>query len=172
MQRWLTALIVSCLFCVTGQAISADVSVAFVQAPRLLNESPQIAELKRRVREDFAPREQRLTEMQMQIRLLQEKLDKDGGTMNAGEQRRLRHDISTRQLKYKHARDELTQDRQLRYSEEEERVTRIIREVIEQVAEDEKIDIVLQSGALWVSPKADITDQVLKRLHQVATPGQ
>lgn len=172
MQQWIKALIVSSLLCLTGQAVAADVSVAFVHASRLLNESPQIAELKRRVREDFAPREQRLTEMQTQIRLLQEKLDKDGGGMSGGEQRRLRHDISTRQLKYKHARDELTQDRQLRYSEEEERVTQVIREVISQVAEDKKIDIVLQSGALWVSPKADITDQVLDRLHQVAKPGQ
>ena len=168
----ITAGLLITLLMMTGQVFAADISVAFVQAPRLLNESPQIAELKRKVREDFSARDTRLTEMQVQIKLLQDKLDAEGVSMSPAEQRRLRHDISTRRLRYNHARDELTQDKQLRYSEEEERVTRIIREVVEQVAQDEKIDIVLQSGVLWFSPKADITDKVLQRLQQLTQPAK
>ena len=156
---------------VAGQSIAAGVSVAFVHTARLLNESPQINTLKRKVRDDFAAREQRLDEMQKQINLLQEKLEAGSAEMSSSEQRRLKHDITTRRLKYKHARDELTQDKQLRYSEEEERVTRIIREVIEQVAQDEKIDIVLQSGVLWVSAEVDITDKVLMRLRELSENG-
>ncbi len=168
-KRMISALLAGLVLMLAGQALAVNSSVAFVHVSRLLNESPQIAELKRTVREDFSPRDTRLTEMQMQIKLLEDKLDKDGLAMSSSEQRRLRHDISTRRLKYKHARDELTQDKQLRYSEEEERVNLIIREVIEQVAQDEKIDIVLQSGVLWFSPKADITDKVLERLQQIST---
>jgi outer membrane protein len=168
----LNALLACCLtLLLAGQSLAAGVSVAFVHTARLLNESPQINTLKRKVGEDFAARERRLTEMQMQIKVLQEELEKEGPGMSASEHRRLKHDITTRRLKYKHARDELTQDKQLRYSEEEERVTRIIREVIEQVAQDEKIDIVLQSGVLWVSPEVDITDKVLKRLRGLAENG-
>jgi len=154
------------------QVAGADISVAFVHAQRVLNESPQIAELKRSVREDFAEREKRLGDMQAQVKLLEAKLEADGAKMTSMEQRRLRHDISTRRLKHKHARDELTQDKQLRYSEEEEKVTRIIREVIAQVAQDEKIDIVLQAGVLWFSPKADITDKVLGRLQKLSDTGK
>jgi len=166
------ALLAGCLMMlVAGQSIAAGVSVAFVHTARLLNESPQINTLKRKVRDDFAAREQRLDEMQKQINLLQEKLEAGSAEMSSSEQRRLKHDITTRRLKYKHARDELTQDKQLRYSEEEERVTRIIREVIEQVAQDEKIDIVLQSGVLWVSAEVDITDKVLMRLRELSENG-
>jgi len=154
------------------QSLAANQSVVFVHAQRLLNESPQIQEYKRQVRQDFAEREKRLVDMQTQVKHLEDKLEKDGGKMTSLEQRRLRHDISTRHLKYKHARDELTQDKQLRYSEEEERVTRIIREVIQQVAQDEKIDIVLQSGVLWFSPQSDITDRVLERLHKLTENGK
>ena len=171
MQRAIVRFCLSALL-LLASGVQAEVSVAFVQAPRLLNESPQIAELKRQVREDFAPREQRLEEMQAQISMLQQQLDREGTVMALSEQRRLRHDISTRQLKYKHARDEINQDRQLRYNEEEERIARVIREVIEQVAQDEKIDIVLQSGVLWVSPKVDITDKILSRLQQLAKPAE
>jgi outer membrane protein len=168
----LNVLLACCLMLLlAGQSVAAGVSVAFVHTTRLLNESPQINRLKRNVSEDFEVREKRLTEMQMQIKTLQEKLEKESARMNPSEQRRLKHDITTRRLKYKHARDELTQDKQLRYSEEEERVTRIIREVIEQVAQDDKIDIVLQSGVLWVSPEVDITDKVLMRLRELAEKG-
>lgn len=173
MYRWIYGLALGLMLSGTSlQVFAADVSVAFVHAQRVLNESPQIAALKRRVREDFAEREKRLIDMQQQVKLLEDKLEADGSKMTSMEQRRLRHDISTRRLKYKHARDELTQDKQLRYSEEEERVTRVIREVIEQVAQDEKIDIVLQSGVLWFSPKADITDTVLKRLNELFETGK
>jgi len=166
------ALLACCLMLLmAGQGYAAGVSVAFVHTARQLNESPQINTLKRKVGEDFAAREKRLTEMQMQIKVLQEKLENESASMSSSEQRRLKHDITTRRLKYKHARDELTQDKQLRYSEEEERVTRIIREVIEQVAQDDKIDIVLQSGVLWVSPEVDITDKVLMRLREMAENG-
>lgn len=151
---------------------AAGPSVAFVQASRLLSESPQIEQLKQRVTADFSARDQRLVEMQKQIKALQDKLGEDGRFLPEEEQRRLKHDITTRRLKYKHARDELAQDKQLRYAEEEERITRVIREVIEQVAQDEKIDMVLQSGVLWYSPKVDITDKVLERLHQLATDGK
>jgi outer membrane protein len=158
----------ACLSFVATPAFAADTSVAFVQASRLLNESPQIKLLKQRVANEFASREERLADMQKQIVTLQTKLERDGPLMNADEQRRLRHDVTTRQLKYKHARDELAQDKQLRYSEEEERLGRVIREVIGQVAQDEKIDMVLQSGVLWYSPKVDITEKVLERLRQMA----
>lgn len=157
-----------CLFLISTSAVAADTSVAYVQASRLLNESPQIKQLKQRVTKEFASRDARLVEMQQQIKGLQDKLGNDSESLDNDEQRRLRHDITTRRLKYKHARDELAQDKQLRYSEEEERLGRVIREVIGQVAQDEKIDMVLQSGVLWYSPKVDITEKVLQRLRQMA----
>lgn len=149
-------------------ATAADVSIAYVQATRLLNESPQIKQLKEKVRDEFRAREGKLLEMQGEIEVLQARLEQEGQAMVAEEQRRLRNDISARQLKYKHARDELAQDKQLRYNEEEDRITRIIREVIGQVAQDEKIDMVLQSGVLWHSPRVDVTDKVLQRLKTMA----
>lgn len=146
---------------------AGEVNVAFVQASRLLRESPQIRQLEVQVREEFAPRNKRLIEMQKLIKTLEDKLEQDGESLNPSEQRRLKHDIRTRRLKYKHARDELNQDRQLRFEEEKERIMRIIGEVIGQVAQDDKIDMVLQSGVLWFSPKVDITDKVLDRLRKL-----
>lgn len=163
----LLVMLASFLAPMVATAAAGDASVAFVQASRLLRESPQIKQLEVQVREEFSPRNKRLIEMQKQIKVLEEKLEQDGAKLNPSEQRRLRHDIRTRRLKYKHARDELNQDKQLRFEEEKERIMRIIGEVIGAVAEDQKIDLVLQSGVLWFSPKVDITDQVLERLRKL-----
>jgi len=56
----------------------------------------------------------------------------------------------------------------LRFSEEEERFSRIVREVSAQVAQDRKFDLLLEGGVVWVSPRIDITDLVLARLREMA----
>ncbi len=141
----------------------AEVSVAYVNATRLLQEAPQVAQIKERIRSEFSARDRRLVEMQKQIGVLEERLARGEG-LTSEQQQRLQKDISARKLKFKHARDELEQDKQLRFSEEEERFSRIMHEVIAQVAQDRKLDLVLQSGAIWVSPRIDITQTVLERL--------
>lgn len=159
------------LLFILASGVRAELSLAYVDAARLLKDAPQINQIKKEIREEFKARDQRLVEMQKQISLLEAKLVGAGEEMDEEEKHRLRNDINNRKLKYKHARDELEQDKQLRFSEEEEHFSRIIHEVIQQVAQDEKLDLVLQSGVLWVSPKVNITDKVLNRLQRMLEKG-
>lgn len=159
-RKFLALLVVLVL---SSPAALAEVSVAYVNATRLLQDAPQVAQIKERIRTEFSARDQRLVAMQKQIRLLEEQLARGTG-LTAEQQQRLQNDISARKLKFKHARDELEQDKQLRFSEEEERFSRIMHEVIAQVAQDRKLDLVIQSGVIWVSPRIDITQTVLERL--------
>lgn len=164
-------LIVAILLVVIGFSSIAwaeGTSVAYVQATRLLSDSPQSQQMQQRVQEAYAGRQADLDELQAEIEQMELQLKQEGEAMDPEELRRLQNDIGARTMKFKHARDELAQDKQLSYADEEVRVTRIIREVIEQVAQDEKIDIVIQSGVLWYSPRVDITDKILQRLVEQA----
>ncbi len=150
----------------------AEISLAYVNAARVLKEAPQVQLIKQRIRDEFKARDQRLVEMKKQIALLESKLGGvDKRPLAEEATRRLQSDISARKLKYKQARDELDQDKQLRFSEEQEHLARIIHEVIQQVAQDEKLDIVLQGGVMWVSPRVDITKRILTRLQQMLEQG-
>ncbi len=151
--------------------VQAEVAVAYVDSARLLKEAPQIELIKQRIREEFQARDQRLAEMQKQIGLLNERLNSADTQMSDEDKHRLQNDISARKLKYKHMRDELDQDKQLRFSEEEEKFSRVIREVIQQLAQDEKLDLVLQGNVLWVSPRIDLTGKVLQRLQGMQEQG-
>ena len=154
-----------------AQVAPAGVSVAFVDAARVLAEAPQVEQIRRHIREEFSARDQRLVEMQKQIGLLEAQLASAGDRLQEEEKRRLQTDISTRRLKMKQARDELEQDKQLRFSEEEERLVRVMHEVVQQLAQDEKLDVVLQGAVLWVAPKVDFTGRVLERLRKMQEKG-
>jgi outer membrane protein len=145
--------------------------VAYVNFVDLLKDAPQAQQIKQNIRQEFQARDQRLVEMQKQIDVLEGKLNADGGRMPVEEKLRLQNDVDTRKLKYKQARDELDRDKQLRFGEEEERLSRVIHEVIQQVAQDDKLDLVLQTGVLWASPKVDITEKVLMRLRAMQEQG-
>ena len=159
------------LFAFLAGSAQAEVLVAYVNFVDLLKDAPQAQQIKQNIRQEFQARDQRLVEMQKQIDVLEGKLNADGGRMPVEEKLRLQNDVDTRKLKYKQARDELDRDKQLRFGEEEERLSRVIHEVIQQVAQDDKLDLVLQTGVLWASPKVDITEKVLMRLRAMREQG-
>lgn len=159
------------MFALLAGGVQAEVLVAYVNFVDLLKDAPQAQQIKQNIRQEFQARDQRLVEMQKQIDVLEGKLNADGGRMPVEEKLRLQNDVDTRKLKYKQARDELDRDKQLRFGEEEERLSRVIHEVIQQVAQDDKLDLVLQTGVLWASPKVDITEKVLMRLRAMREQG-
>lgn len=161
-------LIALCILSLLPMMAAAEVSVAYVDAARLLKDAPQVEQIKARIRDEFRARDERLVEMQRQMDLLSEKLSTGSQGLTAEEKERLQKDLATRKLQYQRARDELEQDKQLRFSEEEERFSRIIHEVIAQVAQDRKLDLVLQGGVIWVSPRINITEVILARLRELA----
>ncbi len=144
--------------------VAADLNVGFVQVSRLLTEPPQVKTMLKKLKAEFARRNDKLTAQQKQIKKLEQKLGKEGSIMSASEAKRLERDILSRRLKLKNAREELQQEKQLRQSEEVDRLRKVISEVIADVAKREKLDIVLESGVTWASDRADITSRVLDRL--------
>jgi len=158
-----------CLF-ISGVA-RAEVSVAYVDSARLLKDAPQVERIRQKIREEFEARDERLVEMRKQIGLLEARLAAEDERMSAEEKRLVNNDLGSRRVQLKQARDELEQDKQLRFSEEEQRFSRVIHEVIQQVAQDEHLDLVLQGGVFWVSPKVDITDRILARLREMLANG-
>jgi outer membrane protein len=151
----------------TGAVVAADVAVAVVDVARLQREVPQINRLRERIEVDFAAREQRLAEQQGQIERLEAMLVDEGRTISENEAKSLQRDIRSRKLRLENAREELESDRRLRLNEEMDRLRRVLAEVIAEVAKADNLDIVLESGVTWASARANITDKVLARMHEL-----
>ena len=170
--KFFTSFFLAAALLTGGVAQAGDVKVAAVEVPRLLTEPPQVHKLREKLKEEFASRDSQLVAQQKQIKQLEEKLSKDGAIMSEDEVKRLERDIISRRLKLKNARSELQQERQLRQNEELDKLRGVLAEVIQQVAREEKLDIVLESGVTWVAAQANITDKVLAKLRELDKAGK
>jgi outer membrane protein len=146
---------------------AADFTVAVVNPIRLQSESPQVAHVRDRIKNEFVSREAKLIAQQEQIDQLEQKLSRDRADMRDVEAKSLQRDIRSRKLRLENAKEELESDRRLRLSEEMDHLRRVLSEVIAEVAKAEGLDIVLESGVAWVSERANITDKVLARMREL-----
>lgn len=148
-------------------ATASDLRVAVVNPLRLQSEAPQVAQMRDKIRLEFSVREAKTQAQQDQITQLEEKLLRDRERMSEIEAKSLQRDIRSRTLRLENAKEELESDRRLRLNEEMDRLRRILAEVVAEVAKKEQLDIVLESGVAWASERADITDKVLGRMHEL-----
>ncbi len=151
---------------VAGMASAADTNVAFVEVARLLNDAPQVAAVRDKLKSEFARRDEELVAQQKQLKQLTDKLNRDGTIMSADEAKKLERDVIARQRKLKSDQTAFQEDLALRQNEELGKLRKVIAEVIIDVAQKEKVDLVLESGVVWASERVDLTDKVLARLRK------
>lgn len=149
-------------------SLAGEVTVAVVNVIRLQTEAPQVAQVREKIKAEFVAREAKTSTQQEQINQLEQKLLRDGENMSDAEAKSLQRDIRSRKLRLENAKEELESDRRLRLNEEMDHLRRVLSEVIAEVANAEKLDIVLESGVTWASERANITDKVLARMRELS----
>jgi outer membrane protein len=138
--------------------------MAFVEVPRLLQEAPQVAAVRENLKKEFARRDKDLVALQGEIKKIEEKLQRDGAILSDAETQRLERDLVGKQRKLKTAQNEFQEELSLRQNEELNKLRRQIAEVIIEVAKQDSLDLVLETGVVFASERANITEQVLERL--------
>ena len=143
---------------------AADYKIGFVETARLLSQSPQVTAVRDKLKKEFSRRDTELVSQTKQIKTLKDQLTRDGAVMSESEAKRLEKDILTRSRKLKNAQSDFQADLNLRQNEEMQKIRKQLREVIQSVAKDNEFDLVLESGVVHSSKRANITDMVLERL--------
>lgn len=166
MMHWRNIITTGLLALTLGHAgaAAAEYKIAFVEVPRLLRDAPQVEAVRDKLKKEFSRRNDDLVASQNQIVKLGEKLSRDASIMSDSEAKRLERDIISRQRKQKSAQNEFQEDLALRQNEELGKLRKVIGEIIVQVAKESQFDLVLESGVVYASDRANITDTVLERL--------
>ena len=147
-------------------SVAAEYKIAFVEVPRLLRDAPQVEAVREKLKKEFSRRNDDLVLQQDQVGKLEEKLRRDAAIMSDAESKRLERDIISRQRKLKSSQTEFQEDLALRQNEELGKLRKVIGEIIVQVAKEDSVDLVLESGVVYASDRANITDKVLERLRK------
>ena len=162
-RYWLSVTI--CLQFIPPISASAEqLSVAVINPNRIVEESPQYEAARNLLSAEAEEREAELSAQQADIDRLNERLERDGALMRQGEVSRLSNDIRARERRLRYAREELQEDFALRQSDMRTKLVKQVEEVVEQVAKDKDIDLILSEGVVYYSPRADISDEVIERL--------
>jgi outer membrane protein len=143
--------------------VAAELKIGFLDAERVNRESGPAIRASKELEREFAPRIQELQKMERQVKEMQTALEKDAMTMSESERTRREQEIVRVGREFQRAQREYREDLNQRRNEKLADLFQRANRVIQQIAEAEKFDLILQE-AVYRSPRIDITDKVLKAL--------
>ena len=154
------------LFVASGAfaAQAVEYKLGFVNSERLFREAAPAKRAQQKLEKEFAQRDADIQKMTRQARDLQTSLEKDGVTMSENDRRNKERDLANLTRDLQRAQREFREDLNLRRNEELANVQERANRVIQQIAEAEKFDLIVQEPVIYASPRIDITDKVIKAL--------
>ena len=161
MKKWVIRIMPVLLAFSVAQAVAADFRIGVVHTERILRESAPALKAEKKIEKEFAARDQDIKNFTQQAKTIQTLLDKEGMTMPDAERRNKERELENLNVNLQRLQREFREDLNLRKNEELVVVLEVANKAIQQIAESEKYDLVLQE-AVYVNPKIDITDKVIK----------
>ena len=147
-------------------AQDAGTRVAVVNSEKVFNESNLAKAMQTRLQNEFTKRQNDLRDSAQKIKSAAEKLDRDAAVMNEAERIRRQRELADQDRELQRKQREFTEDLNQRTFEERGKIAEKANLVLRQIAEQRKIDVIVQEAA-YVSPKADVTDDVIKALNSL-----
>jgi outer membrane protein len=152
------------LVMVASPASANDVAkVGFVNIDRILREAAPAKKALQKLDKEFLARSTEIQKLAKQAKDLQTVLEKEGVTMTESDRRNKEGELARINRDLQRLQREFNEDLNQRRNEEFSQVIDRANKVVQQIAEAEKYDLILQE-AVYRSPRIDITDKVLKAL--------
>jgi outer membrane protein len=162
--QWILAVVAFALSVSHVFAQDAGTRVAVVNSEKVFNESNLAKAMQTRLQNEFTKRQNDLRDSAQKIQTAAEKLDRDAAVMNEAERIRRQRELADQDRELQRKQREFTEDLNQRTFEERAKIAEKANVVLRQIAEQRKLDIIVQEAA-FASPKADITDDVIKALN-------
>ena len=158
----LAALVAVCVMPLEALANDA-LKVGFVSIERILREATPAKKALQKLEKEFQSRDADVQKLAKQAKDLQAILEKEAVTMSESDRRNKEADLARLNRDLQRMQREFREDLNTRKNEELSQVIERANKVVQQIAEAEKYDLILQE-AVYRSPRIDITDKVLKAL--------
>jgi outer membrane protein len=165
LKRIFASLAVALLVAAASAAASAaDYKIGFVNGERLLREAAPAKRAQAKLEKEFANRQTDLQKLEKQVQAVQQSLDRDGATMAENDRRNKERDLANMTRDLQRSQREFREDLNLRKNEELASMQERANKVIQQIAIEEKFDLIVQEPIIYASPRIDITERVIKAL--------
>ena len=138
--------------------------IGFVNTDRIFREANAAKAAQTKLETEFAKREKELIDIGNTLKTASEKFEREAPTLAESARNTRQKQLVEQDRDFQRKRREFQEDLNARKNEELQAVLERANRLVKQVAEAEKYDVVLQE-AVYINPKHDITDKVLKALN-------
>ena len=145
-------------------AHAQEFKAGFVNTDRIFREANTAKAAQTKLEQEFSRREKELVEMGNSLKNATEKFEREAPTMAESQRTTRQRQIVDQDREFQRKRREFQEDLSARKNEELSQVLERANKVVKQVAEAEKYDVILQE-AVYINPKHDITEKVIKALN-------
>jgi len=145
-----------------------DFKIGFVNTDRIFREANTAKAAQAKLEQEFSRREKELNDMGTSLKAASDKFEREAPTLSESQRAQRQKALVDMDRDFQRKRREFQEDLNARKNEELQQVLDRANRVVKQVAEQEKFDVILQE-AVYINPKHDITDKVIRALN-AATP--
>jgi len=146
-----------------SQLTLADAKFGFVNSERVMREAAPAVRAQQRIEKEFSKRDQDLQRMAKDLDSLQKDLENENSKMSASERQTKERSFKELDRDFQRKQREFREDLNQRRNEELAAIIEKTNQVIKQIAEGDKYDVIFQD-VVYANPRIDITDKVLKAL--------
>lgn len=151
--------------CIFGFANAQEYKVGYINPDRIMSESAPAKAAEKKLENDFSKRNQELRDTQARLKSMGEKLDKDMAVLSESQRIKRQRELADLSQDFQRKQRAFREDFMQRRNEEIAKVFDRVNKEINRIAKAGKYDLIVQD-AVYISPRVDITDQVLKALNQ------
>ena len=149
---------------VVAPAQAQEFKAGFVNTDRIFREANTAKAAQTKLEQEFSRREKELLDLGNTLKAATDKFEREAPTMAESQRTVKQRQLVDQDRDFQRKRREFQEDLSARKNEELAQVLERASKVVKQVAEAEKYDVILQE-AVYINPKHDITDKVLKVLN-------
>jgi len=137
--------------------------IGFVNTERILRDSGPAKAAQAKIESEFKRRDDELQRLATNLRSQAEKFDKDAPVLSESDRVKRQRELSNMDTDLQRRRREFQEDFNRRRNEEFSAIVERANAAIQRIAEQGNYDLIVQD-AVTVSPRVDITDQVIQAL--------
>jgi len=161
----LASLVAAALFAPHVQA--QETKLGFVNTERIFREAASAKQAQAKLEQEFSKREKELVDIGNNLKQASERFEREAPTLSESQRTARQKQLIDQDREFQRKRREFQEDLNARKNEEQQIVVERANRAVKQVAEAEKFDVIFQE-AVYIHPKLDITDKVIRALNASA----
>lgn len=159
--------LLACAASMAGMVHAQDFKLGFVNTERIFREAATAKQAQAKLEQEFSRREKELVDTGNNLKQASEKFEREAPTLAESQRTARQKQLVDQDREFQRKRREFQEDLNARKNEEQQIVVERANRAVKQIAESEKYDVIFQE-AVYINPKHDITEKVIKALNASA----